>query len=266
MAQVIQLKRSAVPGKIPGTGDLQLGEIGINTNDGKIFLLKSVSGTLSIVDITNWSSLTNTPTTLSGYGITDAASTLSPALTGTPTAPTAPSATNSTQIATTAYVKAQNYLTGNQSISVTGDATGTGTTSISLTLANTSVSAGTYGSTTTIPVITVDSKGRITSASVTSAISTSNVVEGTNLYFTNARAIGSSLTSYTKSSGTVTSSDTIQSAIAKLDGNIDAAISGGVTSTLSGDVTGSGPRGPAAQPASRASIPIPIHRRIIFLP
>jgi hypothetical protein len=35
----------------------------------------------------------------------------SPALIGTPTAPTAPTATNNTQIATTAFVKAQGYLT-----------------------------------------------------------------------------------------------------------------------------------------------------------
>ena len=36
---------------------------------------------------------------------------VSPALTGTPTAPTAASGTNSTQIATTAFVKSQNFLT-----------------------------------------------------------------------------------------------------------------------------------------------------------
>jgi hypothetical protein len=57
------------------------------------------------------------------------------------------------------------YLTSNQSISVTGDATGSGTTSIGLTLANSGVTAGTYGSTTTIPAVTVDAKGRVTSAS-----------------------------------------------------------------------------------------------------
>jgi hypothetical protein len=49
------------------------------------------------------------------------------------------------------------YLTANQSITVSGDATGTGTTEIALTLANTGVSAGTYQS------VTVDGKGRITS-------------------------------------------------------------------------------------------------------
>lgn len=46
------------------------------------------------------------PTTLAGYGITDAALLASPALTGTPTAPTATPGTNTTQIATTAFVTA----------------------------------------------------------------------------------------------------------------------------------------------------------------
>jgi hypothetical protein len=48
------------------------------------------------------------------------------------------------------------YLTGNQSITISGDASGTGTTAISLTLANTGVTASTYRS------VTVDAKGRVT--------------------------------------------------------------------------------------------------------
>jgi|GEM_PF-376477 Phage-related tail fibre protein len=47
------------------------------------------------------------PTTLSGYGITDAAPLASPALTGTPTAPTAAADKNTTQLATTAFVIGQ---------------------------------------------------------------------------------------------------------------------------------------------------------------
>lgn len=36
----IKLKRSSVADKIPTTGQLELGELAINTNDGKIFLKK----------------------------------------------------------------------------------------------------------------------------------------------------------------------------------------------------------------------------------
>ena len=57
------------------------------------------------------------------------------------------------------------YLLGNQSISVSGDATGSGTTAIALTLAASGVTAGTYGTATSAPTFTVDSKGRLTSAS-----------------------------------------------------------------------------------------------------
>lgn len=49
----------------------------------------------------------------------------SPALTGTPTAPTAAAATNTTQIATTAFVKAQNYLTGITKAQIEEQLTGT---------------------------------------------------------------------------------------------------------------------------------------------
>ena len=48
------------------------------------------------------------------------------------------------------------YLTDNKTITVSGDATGTGTTAITLTLANSGIPAGTYRS------VTVDTKGRVT--------------------------------------------------------------------------------------------------------
>ena len=51
MAQTIKLKRSATAGNTPTTSQLALGELGINTTDGKLFLKKSVSGTESIVDV-----------------------------------------------------------------------------------------------------------------------------------------------------------------------------------------------------------------------
>lgn len=85
-------------------------------------------------------------------------------LTGsTATASTQLSSDNSTKIATTAFVKAQSYITGNQTITFTGDATGSGTTSVTLTLANSGITAGTYTK------VTVDAKGRATSGTTLSA-------------------------------------------------------------------------------------------------
>lgn len=43
MPQIVQLKRSALSGKVPGTGSLNLGELAINTFDGKIYFRRSGS-------------------------------------------------------------------------------------------------------------------------------------------------------------------------------------------------------------------------------
>ena len=50
MANNIKLKRSAVPGKMPTTTDLALGELAVNTYDGKVFLKKN-NGTESIISL-----------------------------------------------------------------------------------------------------------------------------------------------------------------------------------------------------------------------
>jgi len=83
---------------------------------------------------------------------TSLASLESPSFSGVPTAPTPSTVNNSTAIATTAFVKAQGYLT---EVTLSGDITGTGLPTISTTLADTGVPAGTYST------VTVDSKGRV---------------------------------------------------------------------------------------------------------
>ena len=77
---------------------------------------------------------------------------------GTLIAPTQSGGDSSTKVATTAYVQGEigSFITGNETITLSGDASGSGTTSISVTLANSGVSAGTTSG------ITVDAKGRIT--------------------------------------------------------------------------------------------------------
>ena len=49
---------------------------------------------------------------------------------------------------------------------------------------------------------------------------TSQITELTNLFFTNARGIAAVLTAFSSGAGTITSSDTVLSAIQKLDGNV----------------------------------------------
>jgi hypothetical protein len=51
MPNKVQLKRSAVQNKIPLTTDLDLGELAINTYDGKLYLKKKVGVTETIVDV-----------------------------------------------------------------------------------------------------------------------------------------------------------------------------------------------------------------------
>ena len=50
MANTIKIKRSAVAGKAPVVGDLDLGELALNTYDGKLYTKKD-NGTASIVEL-----------------------------------------------------------------------------------------------------------------------------------------------------------------------------------------------------------------------
>ena len=54
MSTVLQHKRSSVLGHAPSTSDLALGEIAINTRDGKAFIKRDVSGTESIVELLSY--------------------------------------------------------------------------------------------------------------------------------------------------------------------------------------------------------------------
>lgn len=87
--------------------------------------------------------------------------------------------------------------TGDQTITLTGDVTGSGTGTFTSTLAASGVTAGSYGSTTAIPTFTVDAKGRLIAAGSASIIADAGTLSGTTL---KSSVTGSNLTSV----GTIT--------------------------------------------------------------
>ena len=50
-APKIRIKRTSVPGKFPEVGQLDLGELAINTYEGKLFLKQNQNGVETIVDV-----------------------------------------------------------------------------------------------------------------------------------------------------------------------------------------------------------------------
>lgn len=82
----------------------------------------NISGNAATASAVPWSGITSKPTTISGYGLTDAAPLASPSLTGTPTAPTAGIGNSSTQLATTEF--ATKYCRGTKIHELTATASG----------------------------------------------------------------------------------------------------------------------------------------------
>jgi hypothetical protein len=116
-------------------------------------------------------------------------------------------------------------------------------------LANTGVTATTYGTTTAVPTIAVDSKGRITSASNTNiafpvltvnsqsgnvVLTTSNIAEGTNQYFTTGKVAAY----LTGAISTVLTTDLTASRALVSDSSGKIAASGSTTATEIGYLAG----------------------------
>ena len=140
----------------------------------------------------------------------------------------------------TALANARNFT-------VSGDATtdsaqsfdGSGNVALPITLANSGVSAATYGSASAVPVITVDAKGRITSATTT-AVGSGLTVAGD----TGSEDINLLSETLTISGGTNLTSNAASNAVTvNLDDNISltSVVASGIVTASSGfvgDVTG----------------------------
>ena len=112
MTQQILVKRSSVAAKVPATSDIVLGELAVNTNDGTLFMKKN-NGVDAIVQIGGVNSVAGKTgaVTLVNADVGGSAPLASPVLTGTPTTPTPATSDNSLNIASTAFVKNQSYIT-----------------------------------------------------------------------------------------------------------------------------------------------------------
>lgn len=186
------------------TFDLQSGTTGIRFRDA--------NNSATLFEISNtgtsvfYGGVTATEFNGSGVGLTGTASSLSiggNAATVTNGVYTTGSYSNPSWITSLAWSKitsAPSFLTGNQTITLSGDATGSGATSIAVTLANSGVTAGTYTK------VTVDAKGRVTTGTTlasadlptyTGTLTSSQVT--TALGFTPANS--SALSSYLPLSG-----------------------------------------------------------------
>lgn len=158
MPNTVRIKRRAAGGASGAPSSLANAELAFNEQDDTLYYGKGsggAGGTATTVEaVAGKGSFVDRSTAQSVSGIKT--------FVDSPEVPTAITSDNTTKAASTAFVKAQGYITGNQSISVTGDVTGSGTTSIATTLA----SVGTAG---TYTKVTTDAKGRVTSGTTLAA-------------------------------------------------------------------------------------------------
>jgi hypothetical protein len=87
---------------------------------------------------------------------------------------------------------ADSALQANQTITLSGDVTGSGSTAITTTLATVNSNVGTFGSSTAIPIITANAKGLGTAYSTAAVIAPAGTLTGATLA---ANVLASSLTS-----------------------------------------------------------------------
>lgn len=238
MSTTIKLRRSAVAGRIPTTAQLELGEIAINTQDGKLYFKKydAVANTESIVDISADLDANAILTLIKG--VDGATSGLDADLLDGQEG--------------TYYLDYNNFTNvppATLDFTLEGKVTGTafsntGVMTVQTELANTGVTAATYGSASLVPVLTVDEDGRITAASETSVAGVDSTIFTTaNNTFTIGTADGGFFHTPIEAFNNISANNIFVSGL--VDGRDIAAdgakldlLEDGLDLTLTGKVTG----------------------------
>ena len=164
--------------------------------DSAITSDKIADGTIVDADINATAAIAQSKISGLTSDLADKAPLASPALTGVPTAPTAAANTNTTQVATTAFAKAEADA-AEQAAKDYADALTTAdvaeNTNLYYTAARAKAEAATLLANATKTNITITKDGSdnltITAENGVADSSTTDLAEGTNLYFTNARAV-----------------------------------------------------------------------------
>ena len=204
MASIIKIKRSEVSGNpaLLGAGELAYSALSDNGSNGgdRLYIGMGtetdgnavnhvVIGGKYFTDAITAATSNNTASTLVKRDASGnfAANTITATLTG--------NASTSTKLAT------------ERSIAASGDATwtvdfdGSANATAALTLANTAVTAGTYGSSTAIPIITVDAKGRLTTVTTANISTALGIAGGTG---TDTVALGTDTLTFEGGTGVTT--------------------------------------------------------------